>query len=147
MQRWTKLVIRHFRCPSFMLHGLQWKTFHGNHFMEFPSKIFHEIPWSFYMFIADMELLWKMSCFMAIPCSILHGTPRSLHGVSPSGLAMENVFWGDSMGFHVKFSIEFSWKTFSMVFSSGQKHKNSMGPVAFHGNSVEYYTWNSMESS
>jgi len=69
--------------------------------MEFPSKIFHEIPWSFYMFIADMELLWKMSCFMAIPCSILHGTPRSLHGVSPSGLAMENVFWGDSMGFHV----------------------------------------------
>jgi len=44
-----------------------------------------------------MELQWNMT--------VLHGVVICFRR---SGIAMENVFRGDCMGFHVKYFIEFS---------------------------------------
>jgi len=58
-----------------------------------------------------------------------------------------NVFNGDSMGFHMKYTIEFLWKTFFMVVLHGQKHMKTLWrPVVFHGNSMAYSTQNCKES-
>jgi len=51
------------------------------------------------------------------------------------------------MGFHMKYTIEFLWKTFFMVVLHGQKHMKTLWiPVVFHGNSMAYSTQNCKES-
>ena len=54
---------------------------------------------------------------------------------------MENDFYGNSVGFYVKYCMEFPWKTFSLVIPRGQKtYKSPLRSVVFHGNSTENKT-------
>jgi len=63
------MAIPHFRSPSFILHavhGIPWKTFHENHSMEFPWKIFHGIPRN----QTTLKTPWR---FRGISFGMLHG--------------------------------------------------------------------------
>jgi len=48
-----------------------------------------------------------------------HGVPMEFSRFRPSVIAMENVFNGDTIGFYVKYSMEFPRKTFSIVILLG----------------------------